>query len=770
MEPLQPGQRVLIEFGRRRTMGFCLGPANETPGITTKPVLKTLDLHTRFDRELYDLCLWMADYYFANPADCLAAALPPLLKTRRTARLTWAAQLPDAIPETVRTLLKPGKRIPPETLKLLQTISAGGLAGLIDDGIVVEQWAGDSEGGRTIVTGYRVGDFSAWGSFFTRRKLQPQPFDGQCTRAELTEQGWSDHHLREAVKAGLLVPVESERAGSILDFISAKPGVADLVLTTSQQSAVDAVAANLGSGFHSHLLHGITGSGKTLVYCHLARKVLEKGHTVLVLTPEIALSGTTLSYFRGFFGDLVTVMHSAMTQRERMDSWNGMRRGKYRIVVGPRSAVFAPLREIGLVIVDEEHDGSYKQDDPAPRFHGRDSAIMRARINGISVLLGSASPSLESYHNARLGRYKLIELTERPGGATLPTVRTIDMRTERIHGDMPYLSFPLKKEVDLALERDEQVILFLNRRGYSPQVKCSQCGFVPHCPHCEVKLTYHKAGGKLSCHYCGHVRMAYDKCEACGGVSFMYPGAGTQKVEEHIGRLFPTARVLRFDSDTAGGRQNGHRLLHEFSQRQHNLLLGTQMVTKGLDLPGVSLVGVLSADLGLDMPDFRAAEKTFARLLQVAGRCGRGSRPGVTYIQTYYPESEVIADAARQDYVAFFEREILSRQVHGFPPFSRLARFVLSSTDRAILPDVAADFGRQLIERCAASAVAAEVLGPAPCPVAVVRAQARRQLFVKTRQVVALTRMLTQWEGEYSRFGLPAKVKLQVDVDPDDVM
>jgi primosomal protein N' (replication factor Y) (superfamily II helicase) len=620
------------------------------------------------------------------------------------------------------------------------------------------------------VTGYTVGDVSAWGSFFARRKFRPEPIEGLCNRPQLAEQGWTDRYLREAVKAGLLVPVESERSESILDFIPPRPGVADLVLTDSQQRAVDAVAVSLGSGFQGHLLHGITGSGKTLVYCHLARKVVDAGRTVLVLTPEIALSGTTLAYFRGFFGDLVTVMHSAMTQRERMESWNGMRRGKYRIVVGPRSAVFAPLRELGLIIVDEEHDGSYKQDEPSPRFHGRDTGIMRARINNIPVLLGSASPSLESYHNARLGRYGLIELTERPGSATLPAVRTIDMRTERLHGDLPYLSFPLKKEVDLALERDEQVILFLNRRGYSPQIKCSQCGFVPHCPHCEVKLTYHKAGGKLSCHYCGHIRLAYDKCEACGSAGFLYPGAGTQKVEEHIGRLFPAARVLRFDSDTTSGRQNGHRLLHDFSQRRYNLLLGTQMVTKGLDMPGVSLVGVLSADLGLDLPDFRAAEKTFARLLQVAGRCGRGSHPGVTYIQTYYPESDVIRDAARQDYVAFFEREIQSREMHGFPPFRRLVRFVFSSADRAILPDAATDFARQLAERCAAAAIAADVLGPAPCPVPLVRAQARRQLFAATRHMVALTRMLTRWEAERSRFGLSAKVKLQVDVDPDDVM
>jgi primosomal protein N' (replication factor Y) len=517
-------------------------------------------------------------------------------------------------------------------------------------------------------------------------------------------------------------------------------------------------------------LHGITGSGKTLVYCHLARKVLGQNRGVLVLTPEIALSGTALAYFRGFFGDTVTVIHSAMTGRERLESWTGIRRGKYRVVIGPRSALFAPLENLALVIVDEEHDSSYKQNDPSPRFHGRDAAVMRGKLSKVPILLGSASPSLESYHHARSGRYRLLELTERPSGARLPKVRVINMQQQKLFGDMPYLSFPLKKEVDTRLARDEQVILFLNRRGYAPQLKCADCGFVPRCPRCDVKLTYHRVGRKLSCHYCGHFQQTADSCPACSGHRVLYLGAGTQKVETHLAQLFRSGRVLRFDSDTASGRKNAHQMLREFSERNYNLLLGTQMVTKGLDFPGVSLVGVLSADLGLDLPDFRASEKTFARLLQVAGRSGRGQNPGEVFIQTYYPESEVIRDAAAQDFVSFYKREIESRRTHRFPPFNRLLKFILLSQDRNKLEMSAAEFGDRLRVQTQQTNLRAEILGPAPCPMALLRGNFRRQLFVKTRQPVRFSRMLSAWEDGQPRFGLPTNVKIVIDVDPDDMM
>jgi primosomal protein N' (replication factor Y) len=770
LAPLQPGQRLLVEFGRARTIGFYLGEPTSAPVVKTKPIIRLLDPASFYPRELFDLCLWISDYYFANPADCLLCALPPPLKTRRPVELRWGESMPESISEKIRPFFRPGKKLSSVTLDGLRRFGRETVAKLIVAGALVEHWPQPGTRKTARVRGYRTVNHDRWPTFFGRRRFQPEPFTGELDSDRLRKDGWTEHYLRLAVSAGLLQPIAEFKEDDILSFVTPRREVADLVPNAEQQEAIDRLVSAPRSTFRVTLLHGITGSGKTLVYCHVARKVIERGQSVLVLTPEIALTGASLAYFRGFFGDLVTVIHSAMTERERLESWQGIRQGKYRVVVGPRSALFAPLVNPGLIVVDEEHDSSYKQVDPSPRFHGRDAAVMRARLNRIPVILGSASPSLESYHNARAGKYDLITLTERPVGAVLPHVTVVDMSTQRLHGDTPYLSFVLKKEIDRRLDSDQQTILFLNRRGYSPQIKCAKCGHVPVCPNCEIKLTYHKARHSLICHYCGHAEPGYHSCEKCRSTSFIYPGTGTQKVEEHVARLFEQGRVLRFDSDTASGRKNAHQLLHEFAARRYNLLLGTQMVTKGLDLPGVTLVGVLSADLGIDLPDFRAGEKTFARLLQVAGRSGRGSHPGDVFIQTYYPESEVIRDAARQDYVAFFEREIESRRAHGFPPFGRLVRFVLASRNRPEVEDAAAHFSAQLANRCADHGLKADLLGPTACPIGLLRGLTRRHLIARTTRPMEMGRLLTAWESEQARFGLSAGVKISVDVDPDDMM
>jgi len=768
--PLQPGQRLLVELGRARTVGFYLGEPASAPAVKTKPIINVLDPASFYPRELFDLCLWISEYYFANPADCLLCALPPSLKALRPVELRWTELTPKSMPEKIRPFFRPGKKLSPVTLDGLRRLGREIVAELIGTGTLVEHWPRLGVGSKTRVRGHQAINHDRWPVFFGRRHFRPSPFTGELSSDELHEAGWTEHYLRLAVTAGLLQPICDSKEDDILSFVTPRRDVANLAPNAEQREAIERLVSAPAGDFRVTLLHGITGSGKTLVYCHAARKVIERGQSVLVLTPEIALTGASLAYFRGFFGELVTVIHSAMTERERLESWHGIRQGKYRVVVGPRSALFAPLVKPGLIIVDEEHDSSYKQVDPSPRFHGRDAAIMRARLNRIPVILGSASPSLESYHNARTGKYELITLSERPAGAVLPRVTVVDMSTQRLHGDTPYLSFVLKKEIDRRLDADQQTILFLNRRGYSPQLKCAECGHVPICPNCEIKLTFHKARHSLICHYCGHAEPGYHACAKCNSSKFLYPGAGTQKVEEHVARLFEHGRVLRFDSDTASGRMNAHQLLHEFAARRYNLLLGTQMVTKGLDLPGVTLVGVLSADLGIDLPDFRAGEKTFARLLQVAGRSGRGSHPGDVFIQTYYPESEVIRDAARQDYVAFFEREIESRRAHNFPPFGRLVRFVLASLKRKEVEDASEHFSAQLADRCASDGLKTSLLGPVACPIGLLRGFTRRHLIARTTRPMEMSRLLTKWESEQARFGLPASVKVSVDVDPDDMM
>ncbi|MBU8933901.1 MAG: primosomal protein N' [candidate division Zixibacteria bacterium] len=770
--PLQPGQRLLVPFGRAKRIGFFLSETTDSGAYTVKPISSVIDPTSFFLRDLFALCMWMADYYFANPADCLAAALPPLLKTLARPQLTWKGDS-HLISDSLRRFFKLGGKVTPRVRQAIDEEQDGLLRKLIKEGAIIEQWSQVRRDLSSRVVGYRCCRTERWAGYFQTRKIEPNPFEGVQTRAQLLVEGWTTYYISRAVKDGLLETVASGEVPFAPDILAPRDDVDQIALNIQQQNVIDKIMPCLRGDevtFQPFLLHGVTGSGKTLVYCHLARDVIRSGRTVLVMAPEIALTGVVLAYFRGFFGDRVTVLHSAMTDRERLDSFNGIRRGKYQVVIGPRSALFAPLENLGLIVVDEEHDSSYKQSDPSPRFHGRDCALMRCRIEKIPIVLGTASPSVESYYNALHGKYRLLKLTERPAGATMPQVRVIDMKSARLGGDTPFFSWTLKKEIDHRLERDEQTILFLNRRGHSPQLKCSECGHVPSCPNCQIKLTYHRTGRKLACHYCGHASYGHDRCPSCGGDDFIYRGVGTQKIEEVMPKLFPQASVARLDSDTATGRQRMRNILRSFATRKRNVLLGTQMVTKGLDLPGVTLVGVLSADLLMDMPDFRASERTFAQLLQVAGRSGRSDLQGEVLIQTYYPDNEVIAFAAGADYESFYKSVIESRRDLSFPPFSRLVNIILSSGDEKKLEEIARTFSDNMREKLASSGVSATLLGPAPCPLYFLRKKFRRNLLLKTNQVVKLTRMLTAWELDQPRFGLPTAIKVNVDVDPDDMM
>ncbi len=709
MDTLQPGQRVLVPFGRQRTTGYYLGVGTAQPGIELKRIQQKLDDTSLIQPDLFKLCIWMASYYFANPADCLSLALHSADAESAKRIFIWNDIPVPHTNETIAALCKPGKKLSPLTITKINKIGKQEFKKLLTGGFIREEW------------------------------------DEQKVRIQKTEK-------------------------DILDFITPRSDVTTLSPSDEQRQAIERIIESFGGGFKTFLLHGVTGSGKTLVYCLLCQKLLEQGKNVLVLTPEIALAGTTLSYFRGFFGDAVTVLHSAMSMRERRESWQGVKSGKFRIVIGPRSALFAPLVNPGLIIVDEEHDSSYKQHDPSPRFNGRDAAIMRGKICNVPVLLGSASPSLESYQHAKTGRYELLELTKRPKERTLPVIKIIDMKTNRLGRHLLFLSFPLKREIERCLQSDEQVILFLNRRGYSPQLKCADCGYTPRCKRCEVTLTYHKSGNSLQCHYCGYKEKVYNECPSCHGREFSHTGAGTQKAEEAVDSLIADAKIARFDSDSASGRKHAYVLLRDFAARKHNILLGTQMVTKGLDLPDVTLVGVLSADANLDLPDFRSSEKTFARLLQVAGRSGRASKPGTVFIQTWYPEHPVIMLAAKQQYDTFFDQELQTRKALGYPPFSRLVNFIISGRAEDKVNSAIVDFRIALEERIKKSNVSTQILGPVPCPLYRLKTEYRRHLFIKTNAITKFTQMLTDWEASVPRFGMPSSVKIVVDVDPDDMM
>jgi primosomal protein N' (replication factor Y) len=714
---LIPGQHCLVPLGRRKVIGFYIAPAKERPEINIKAVIDIPSSGSLFNPELFQFLNWMADYYITNIADVLTAALPPevrkLKKPSYIAGPGWEQALTELdLPKPLQTTLaKKG---------LLTSRIAANLA---------QKFPG----------------------------LLEQLLDRTALLA-------SYDNTAASSSDNAAIPEDD-----IFGFIKLRPGVADLVPNQEQSDTIKAILSGLDR-FTPSLIHGITGSGKTLVYCHIAREILAQGKTVMVMVPEIALAGTLLSYFRSFFGPQVALIHSAMRPRDRLLIWQNIQNGRYKIVIGPRSAIFAPLDKLGLIIVDEEHDESYKQDDPAPRFQGRDSAVMRAKMADIPIILGSASPSLESYYNAQSGRYRLLKLMHRPENVGLPVVRLVDLKEERVDADHIFFTSTLVSKVNEALHDKHQVILYLNRRGFSPRIKCTDCGHTPLCPHCQLHLTYHRAGDKLMCHFCGFIKADHKTCEKCGGSNFLYIGTGTQKIEEKISELFPDARMVRLDSDSAAERNRAHLILSDFAAGKYNLLLGTQMVTKGIDFPRVALVGVLMADIGMDMPDFRADEKLFAKLVQVAGRSGRGTTPGEVIIQTFNPETDLIDDAARQDYETFYDRELASRRDLSYPPFAHLVNFRFSAKKETALQDDTMKFRARLAEGIKKVGLTADILGPAPCPLYNLRGLYRRHLFVKTVAVTRFVKFLSEWDKNEPNLGLPSRLKLTIDIDPYDMM
>ncbi|MFZ0391375.1 MAG: primosomal protein N', partial [Calditrichia bacterium] len=425
--------------------------------------------------------------------------------------------------------------------------------------------------------------------------------------------------------------------------------------------------------FKTFLLHGITGSGKTQVYIEMIRRTLEKGRQAIVLIPEIVLTPQTLARFQNDFGDKVGVLHSRLSVGEKREVLHKAGKGEFPVIIGPRSAIFAPLPDLGLIVVDEEHESSYKQSDAQPRYHARDVAVFRGRLTNSLVVLGSATPSFESLYNAREGEYEYFPLMQRIEKRALPRIVLVDLKQEwRKNGVPPVVSENLELKIESRLLTSEQVMVLQNRRGYAPYLLCQDCGFILKCPNCEITLTFHQKSRKMVCHYCGHEEKAPSRCPECRGTDIIYKGIGTQKLEEHLNEQFPHARILRMDQDTTGGKHGHSRLLEQFRSKQADILLGTKMIAKGLDFESVTLVGVISADQGLHFPDFRAGEKVFQLLTQAAGRAGRGASSGEVVIQTFDPLHYIFKYLLTHNYLEFYSKEIMSRKNLGYPPFSRL--------------------------------------------------------------------------------------------------
>jgi primosomal protein N' (replication factor Y) (superfamily II helicase) len=544
-------------------------------------------------------------------------------------------------------------------------------------------------------------------------------------------------------------------------FAARAPDRARHTPTAAQAAAIDALAT--GKPGEVFLLHGVTGSGKTLVYVEFLRRVIEeRGQTAIVLVPEIALTPQTVDRFRAAFGDRVAVLHSALSDGERSDAWQALKSGRKRIAVGARSAIFAPLDNLGAIIVDEEHEGTYKQGE-SPRYHAREVAIVRARLQGAVTVLGSATPSLETWSNAASGKYRLLSLPDRVGGGRLPAVTVLDMRRppDATSPVLPILP-PLDAALSETLQRGEQSILLLNRRGYAAFVQCGACGDVAVCPNCSISLTDHRTPARLVCHYCQHEEPPRETCARCGGRTLRRRGLGTQQVERLLAERFPSARIARMDVDTTTGKWAHAEILDRVGRGEVDILLGTQMIAKGLDFPNVTLVGVIDADVGINLPDFRASERCFQLLSQVAGRAGRSHKPGRVFIQTRLPSHHAVRYAVAHDYASFVREELCGRQAPPYPPTLRLANVVFSGTDE----QATARFAEESTAWLKRLPAAVTIIGPAPCPVERIKNRWRWHAVLKAEHPADLTRV-----GRYfmRKVAMPNAGQLRVTFDRDPV-
>jgi primosomal protein N' (replication factor Y) len=546
-----------------------------------------------------------------------------------------------------------------------------------------------------------------------------------------------------------------------------QPGqIESITLSEEQSMAVETIYASFGRPGKPFMLYGITGSGKTHVYIELARRCLALGKSVIILVPEISLTPQTIRRFRDSLGDVIAVIHSRMSGGERRDSLEDMVSGRKKVAIGVRSVILAPMENVGLIVVDEEHDQSYKQDDMEPRYNARDVAVMRGKFQNAAVVLGSATPVFESYYNAVTGKYELIRLLARFGEARLPTVRIVDMNEEHNRGNWSILSTYLKNRIEQTLSEKRQVILLLNRRGFSVSLICRNCGHTYSCPNCSVHLVYHRHGTVLICHQCGHTEAAPSVCPVCKGEQIKYSGTGIQKAEEYLKEVFPEARILRMDQDSTRKKGQHVEILSSFEQNDADILIGTQMVAKGLNFPGVRLVGVLHADTGLHLPDFRASEKTFQLLTQVAGRAGRKDSLGEVVVQTYMPGEPGVVAAEKHDYEGFYKKEIESRRELGYPPYGRLARIIVEGKVESAVKEQAVLLGFS-ISRAGAGKIS--VLGPSPAAISRLKGVFRYAMLIKSSSSRLIHDILVRVRKKAE--SLPRqKVRIIIDVDPVDML
>ncbi|HXR03702.1 MAG TPA: primosomal protein N' [Verrucomicrobiae bacterium] len=755
---VEVGSRVQVPFRSRKIYGTVTALAEESAYAGLKPLLKVIGAQTLVTPKVLSLARWIADYYCCAPEIALKGVLPEAIRKKKETDAGWKKQL------FVRALPVNGEL--PKLPKRQQ-----------------EVWNLIEERREILLTELvELAETTA----ATVRKLEDRGL------LEITPQiSERDPYAREHILPTQPLPLNPAQAKALEEITKAMKRGEDGGLKMEDGKAGPSSILHPPSS--TFLLHGVTGSGKTEVYLQALAHVLEQGKGAIVLVPEISLTPQTVERFKARFGSgklqtLVAVLHSHLSAGERHDEWHKIRQGRARIVIGARSAIFAPVEPLGLIIVDEEHEHTYKQEE-APRYHARDVAIMRGRMENAVVVLGSATPSLESYYNCKTGKYTLLELPERVDNRKMPHVRVVDMRqAARGEKGIPTFSNQLKEAIHQRLERGEQTILFLNRRGYSTALQCPKCGYVAKCPNCSLALTYHRPEQKLRCHICGHAENVPIVCPdaKCRNPAIRYAGLGTQKVEETLAKLFPNARVRRMDADTMKRKDDYRKTLGDFRAGKTDILVGTQMIAKGLHFPNVTLVGIIYADLALHQPDFRAGERTFQLLTQVAGRAGRGEVEGEVFVQAFTPFHPAIQYARRHDFTGFYEQEIEFREQLKYPPVSRVALLTLKGRNEDKVK-FSAEHLRKVLESTVLSPQSAVpgpqsggrwtgdsglktgdfrdmiISGPAPAPLLRAETFYRYQIMLRTRAMSKLSQSLAKI---IETLALPEDVTLAVDIDP----
>lgn len=739
------GSRVQVPFGPRKILGCVTALAEESAHTNLKPIIKVIGAQTLVTPKVLKLARWIADYYCCAPEIALKSVLPEVVRKEKSG---WRERLfVRALPVTgelpklakrqreIWNIIEERREMPLQELLELAETTASTIRRLEDRGLV-----------------------------------------------EIANQiSERDPYAREHILPTLPLAVNAAQAEALRKIMSS-------------MDSVEAEDVKRTSSSKTFLLHGVTGSGKTEVYLQAIAHALEQGKGAIVLVPEISLTPQTVERFKARFSSgklqtLVAVLHSHLSSGERHDEWHKIRQGRARIVIGARSAIFAPVDPLGLIIVDEEHEHTYKQEE-SPRYHARDVAIMRGQMEGAPVVLGSATPSLETYYNCRKGKYTLLELPERVDDQKMPRVRVVDMRqAARKEKGTPLFSPQLKEAITQRLERGEQTILFLNRRGYSTSLQCPKCGYVCGCPNCSISLTYHRMEQKLSCHICGHSEKVPTICpnESCKNPAIRFAGTGTQKVEETLGKLFPNARTTRMDADTMKRKDDYRTILGDFRVGKIDILVGTQMIAKGLHFPNVTLVGIIFADLALHQPDFRAGERTFQLLTQVAGRAGRGDIEGEVVVQAFTPFHPAIQFARRHDFKGFYEQELEFREQLKYPPVGRVALLTLKGRNEEKVKFSADHLKRELEKtfqeskaqsskpKASSAGVALDIghwtsdliiSGPAPAPLLRAETFYRYQIMLRTSRMSVLSRELSKI---VQSLVLPEDVMLAVDIDPVDL-